>query len=166
MIRKRIAVLGVALAALVLGLVGVAAPAAASGRYSYMQPTYQQGTGVRVGEVAVTEFFVPSARVGGDCAVFTFCTWTSTNYTGSKKQVSWPGDGVCVNYVSPYVDSADSSYNKTDFWWTIWEDVNGGGSRALSHSPQNCVCGGWGFPNHHVVGGWDNNIASSYCGGA
>lgn len=151
-----------------LGVGGIAAPAAAAatGSYSYQAPTYRQGTGARVGSVTVTESFVPSLRVGGTCTLFTFCLWTSTNYTGTKKEINWVGDGNCFNLSGVYDNNADSSYNKTDFWWTIWEGYNGTGSTALSHSPQNCVCGGWGFPDLNAVSGYARNITSSYCGGA
>lgn len=157
----RTAQLGLATLAVVIGLGGFAGPAhaMASGQFSYEQPTFYKGTSVQAGTVTITEVF--AARAWTDCTDFHVCIWTSSSYSGSRKETGHLNDGVCTNYSSPYDNNASSVYNNADdpLSYTLWESYNGTGSRALS------VLSLQGFSSFSGLSGWADNIASSICGG-
>lgn len=156
----RSAQLLLAAVATIVGLGGIASPAAAAvtGAYSYTTPTFTQGTNTQAGVATITEVFAGKLLSLSDCSGYKICIWTSTSYSGSRKEIADTGVNTCVNLSSPYDNNASSTYNPGIHTFTLWESYNGTGSRALS------VDAGFAYSSFSGMSPyWADNIASSVC---
>lgn len=70
----------------------------------------------------------PASAAKSDCSNGTYCIWASTGYTGTRTTFTPPAPGACINFVYPYNDQADSVYNHSSTYLSLWSGFNGTGS--------------------------------------